>query len=106
MLSDEQCRKIQEIIRNAASKVAADKAAADEAAKSPRTSSSLFNASSGVPSSSGGVVEAKAKSDAATTAALKGASPAEILEIWKQVHAGGNIDEANREFLEAFKGKK
>jgi trimeric autotransporter adhesin len=98
--------EIQAIVQAAVSKALADQANAVEAAKSPRTSSSMFGASSGV--SGGSVVgstEAKVRSDAATTAALKDASPAEILDAWKaaQVAGGKNPNEA---FLEQFSSRR
>jgi hypothetical protein len=74
--------------------------------KKAQTSSSLWGSSSGVAPSSGGVAETKARSDAAVTAALKDASPAEILAVWTaaQVADGGD---PNTAFLEAFKsGRK
>ena len=97
MLSDAQAAAIQAIIDNAKSKPAA------EVKLKPQTSSSMFGASSG-PRSSG--VEAKTKSDAVAAAALKNASPAEILAAWTaaQTSNGGDPDAA---FLEAFKtGRK
>jgi hypothetical protein len=99
MLSDAQAAAIQAIIDNAKSKPAA------EVKLKPQTSSSMFGASSGV-TRSGGVVEAKTKSDAVAAAALKNASPAEILAAWTaaQTSNGGDPDAA---FLEAFKtGRK
>ena len=100
MLSDAQAAAIQAIIDNAKSKPAA------EVKLKPQTSSSMFGASLGVTRSSGGVAEAKTKSDAVAAAALKNASPAEILAAWTaaQTSNGGDPDAA---FLEAFKtGRK
>lgn len=104
-LTDDQVNRINEIIRNAASKVAADKIASDAKLR-PQTSSSMFGASSGVPRSAGGTVEAKKASDVALTAALKDASPAEILAAWTaaQTNNGGDPNEA---FISQFKmGRK
>jgi hypothetical protein len=100
MLTDAQAAAIQEIIDRAKAKPA------PEAKLKPQSSSSMFGASSGVPRSSGGAVEAKAKSDAVATAALKDANPAEILAAWTtaQTNNGGDPNEA---FISAFKsGRK
>ena len=99
---------IDDAVAQALAKNAADAAAAAEAAKTPRTSSSLFNASSGLfaPGGSGaGSTEAKIRSDAATSQVLQNASPAEILEAWKaaQVAGGKNPNEA---FLEQFAARR
>jgi hypothetical protein len=97
-LTDNQIARINAII-------AAGKAAA-EAAKKPRGSSSLFGASSGVPSSSGGTAEAKVRSDAAVAAALRNATPQEILHAWTAAQTS-NGEDPNSAFLEAFKaGRK
>jgi hypothetical protein len=104
-LTDEQVARINAIIKGSANKITEDKSAVVEAAKNSPKSSSMFGASSGVPRSSGGV-EAKTKSDAVAAAALKNASPAEILAAWTaaQTSNGGDPDAA---FLEAFKtGRK
>ena len=96
-LSDEQYARVKKILP--------DKAVSDAKLK-PQTSSSLFGASSGVGPSSGGIAETKARSDAAVAAALKNASPQEILQAWTaaQTNDGGD---PNAEFLEAFRaGRK
>lgn len=104
--------ELQAIVQAAVSKALADQAVANaaavEAAKSPRTSSSVFGASSGVAGAGSSVVgstEARVRSDVAATAALKDASPAEILDAWKtaQVASGKNPNEA---FMENFSSRR
>jgi hypothetical protein len=99
---------IQALITAAVQKALTDQAAANaaavEAAKSPRNSSSMFGASSGVSGSGTGAgsTESKVRSDAAATAALKDASPAEIMAAWKEAQMAGGKD-ANEVFMNAFR---
>jgi len=68
------------------------------------TSSSMFGASSGV--APGGTAESKTVADTAVAAALRDASPAQIIEAWKAANTGGNPDEANRQFIEFFSSSR
>lgn len=100
VLTDAQAAAIQEIIDRAKPKPG------PEVKLKPQNSSSLFGASSGVPSSSGGKAEMKVRSDAAVAAALKDSSPAEILQAWTTAQQGNGGD-PDAAFLEAFKsGRK
>lgn len=109
MLTDEQIARIQALIDQGKksksapeTKVESASDAAAEAAKSPRTSSSMFGASSGVSAASvESRAETKARSDAAVAAALKDATPQEILAAWKQAQLRGGGD-PNQAFIEAF----
>jgi hypothetical protein len=100
MLTEAQAAAIQAIVDSGKAKL---KSASDAQLK-PQTSSSMFGASSGV--SSGDTAETKSRSDAVAEAALKSASPAQIIEAWKVANTGGNPDEANRQFIELFSSSR
>lgn len=105
-VSGKSPEEIQAVIDAAVQKALADKAAADvaaiEAAKKPRTSSTIFGASSGIFTPGGaGSAEAKVRSDAAASAALQNASPTEIMEAWKAAQVAGGKD-PNAAFTEQY----
>lgn len=101
-LTDAQAAAIQAIIDNANTKLKP----VPNAKPKPHTSSSLFGASSGVSKLAGSTAELKVRSDAAATAALKDASPAEILQAWCAAQTSDGED-PNQSFLNAFRtGRK
>lgn len=100
--------QLQALVDSLVLKALADKAAADaaaiEAAKHPRTSSSMFNASSGVfgGGDGAGSTEARVRSDAAVAQSLKDVRPDEILAAWNQAQIAGGKD-PNSAFMDAFR---
>lgn len=97
MLTDAQAAAIQAIID-----AKAKSKPTPEVKLKPQTSSSVFGASSGVPSSSGGKAEMKARSDAAVQTAIKDATPAEILAAWTSAQTSDGGD-PNQAFIEYFR---
>jgi trimeric autotransporter adhesin len=96
-------------IQAAVQKAVADKAAADaaaiEAAKKPRGSSGMFGASTGTFAVAGATEAAVTQADATVAAAMKNASPEEILMAWKHAQLAGGKD-PNTAFLEQFSSRR